>query len=36
MGIYFKIPSWPLVKAMQRAQDHMKTGERILGDKEFI
>jgi hypothetical protein len=27
---------WPLVKAMCRAQDHIKNGERILGDKEFI
>ncbi len=24
------------IKAMRRAQNHKKNGERILGDKEFI
>jgi hypothetical protein len=24
------------IKAMRRAQNHIKNGERILGDKEFI
>jgi hypothetical protein len=26
---------WSAVKAMRRAQDHMKSDERILGDGEF-
>jgi hypothetical protein len=25
-----------VIEAMRRAQDHIKNGERILGDKEFI
>ncbi len=34
-GLIRSAGGWSLVKAMRRAQDHMKSDERILGDGEF-
>ncbi len=34
-GLIFSAGGWSAVKAMRRAQDHIKSDERILGDSEF-
>ena len=34
-GLIRSAGGWSMVKAMRRAQDHMKSDERILGDGEF-
>ncbi len=34
-GLVRSAGGWSAVKAMRRAQDHMKSDERILGDGEF-
>ena len=34
-GLIRSAGGWSVVKAMRRAQDHMKSDERILGDGEF-
>jgi hypothetical protein len=34
-GLIRNAGGWSAVKAMRRAQDHMKSDERILGDGEF-